>query len=161
MNSRLPYQLLLALLIGPGFGCSGPDKKPVVPTVEKQVEPEKKPVEPEPTDGLKPHDPVTCAGTENIRLERVKIETDNVAISVSESCDVVIIDSEIIAGSVAIFVTSQGEADIDIRNSTIKGAEAAYVIDGSGDISAKDTKFIGGRLAGQGTFQDGGGNTWE
>lgn len=157
--------VVFTVALGLAVGCSGPDAKPVE-TPDKRATGEKKvqdkPVEePVPVDGLRPHKPVACSGTENIRLEKVKIETKDVGVSVSESCDVVIIDSEIHASSVAILISSNGEADVDIRNSVIQGGEAAYVIDGAGDIAAKDTKFIGGRIKGDGTFQDGGGNTWE
>lgn len=141
--------------------CSGTVKKPVEPNDEKPIETVAKPVVEAPTDGLKPHEPVECSGTQDVRLERVKIETEGVAVSVSGSCDVVIVDSEISAKSVAILISEGAEVDVDISNSTIKGGEAAYVIDGAGDISAKNTKFIGGRLDGNGTFRDDGGNTWE
>ena len=158
---------VLAILAGSVLGCSGPakpaakpDKKAKTEAAAKKQTPEKPAAKPD-ANGRVPHRPVVCKGTENIRLEKVKIVTGRVAITASESCDVVIVDSEISADSVAILIKGDGETDIDIRNSVIKGGEAAYVIQGAGDIAAKNTKFIGGRLQGNGTFQDGGGNTWE
>ena len=104
--------------------------------------------------------PVSCLGNEQLRLERVYIESDEVGVSIVGNCDIVIIESEINAATSALLIVGNGS--IDVRDSLIQGGRAAFEIRGNGDVKAMNTHFVGGQtITGDGEFVDGGGNIWE
>lgn len=111
-------------------------------------------------DGFRLQEPVACTGDETLELKKVRIDAQDVAVTVEGSCQVVIEDSLIAGGDVAVVVSDTGS--VTIRNSTIQGRGAAFALSETGDLTAEKTRFIGGRMVTEtGVFHDGGDNTWE
>jgi hypothetical protein len=107
-----------------------------------------------------PTPPASCTGSDDLRLESVYIESDDVGVTVVGNCDIIIIDSEINAGTNALVI--QGNGSIEIHDSLIQGGRAAFEIQGNGDVRATNSRFVGGQtITGNGAFVDGGGNLWE
>jgi hypothetical protein len=101
----------------------------------------------------------TCGRGDELVLSGETIKTDAVAVYAYGSCDVVIVNCEILAGTVAI--RASGNADVEIRDSRIEGLSSAIEIEGNADVEASDTEFIGSIIeSGNGEFDDSGGNTF-
>lgn len=55
-----------------------------------------------------------------------------------------------------------GNGDVSIQDSTVEGGRGSFSITGNGGIKAQGTRFVGGRsIAGNGGFDDLGGNQWQ
>lgn len=107
----------------------------------------------------RPHVPIRCVGSKDLRLVGRSIDTSGDAIEVLGSCDVVLDRCRIRAGGSAIAI--KGSGTVTVSDSYVEGRRAAVRILGSGDLRARRTRFVGRRsVMGSGQLHDDGGNTW-
>ncbi|MEM9492967.1 MAG: right-handed parallel beta-helix repeat-containing protein, partial [Myxococcota bacterium] len=103
--------------------------------------------------------PVECKEDRTVRLDKVKIESDTDAISITGYCKVVITNSEIISKKFA--VRASGESSVTIRNSTIQGEYKAVGLTKQASLVSSNTVYVGGMSrTPTSKFNDGGGNQW-
>jgi len=82
-----------------------------------------------------------------------------VAVLARGNCTLTLEQSEI-SGNVALQV--QGNATVSLLNCRVEGSSVAVEVSGNGTVRASGSVFRG-RLAqaGNGSFEDGGGNSWQ
>ena len=97
--------------------------------------------QPEMRRGLRAHDPIHCAGDEEITLSGVHIQSENDAIVVKGDCRVFITRSHLEGGRSAVRVLGQG--DVTLRDTTLIGGSSALHIAGDGSVNASATTFRG------------------
>lgn len=107
--------------------------------------------------GLRPSDQVACSGGRTVVIDKRSINTPGNGVELGGDCEVLIVDSRIVAGGVGVLVRRKGH--VRIRNSVIEGAEAALEVAGNGGIHLEESSTRGAiRVRGNGDLIDGGRN---
>jgi outer membrane protein OmpA-like peptidoglycan-associated protein len=112
------------------------------------------------TDNLKPSDPVVCGHNDDLTIRGRLIETPGNGVEIQGNCDVVLVNSRIIAGGVGVLVRGNGE--VEIQNSYVEGGTAAILVEGLGEAYYRDSTIRGDlRSTSMAELHDEGGNDIE
>lgn len=110
-------------------------------------------------NGLRRARPVSCRGTQVVRLNNVMIDTQGPAFTVRGACRVEVSDSYIRSDEWAI--RANGQAQVFVTRSSVEGARGVVKTNDSAVITARDSLFIGAYdRQGRSTYRDNGGNEW-
>lgn len=105
--------------------------------------------------------PVSCSGSKVLTIDGAAIRGGKLpGVVASGSCRVTITNSQVSADLLGIDVS--GSAELVIVNSVVSGKLRAISVSGSAHVTAKGSRFVGGRsVSGSGRWTDQGGNKFE
>ena len=85
--------------------------------------------------------PHRCGGKQVLRLTRLQIQSPRDGVVVGGRCEVVIEDSQIIAGGRGIRVSGRGR--VTVTRTIVRGQRGSVMLSGDASLTARDTVFSG------------------
>jgi len=105
-------------------------------------------------------EPLVCSGSEDLSVSDREIRSAGDGVVVAGSCNIRLRNVSVVADGCAIRV--RGAGDVDVAGSELQGAAGAVCIEGSGDVVARDSHFVGRiHVSGAGDMDDAGGNQFD
>jgi outer membrane protein OmpA-like peptidoglycan-associated protein len=106
---------------------------------------------------LKPSGPVVCDSNDDLVIRGRSIETTGNGLEVHGNCDVLLVDSRIVADGIGVLVRNNG--DVEIENCYIEGALAEILAENLSEAYYRDSTIRGGiRSRNLAELHDEGGN---